>query len=298
MNYETFKSSAMASIQKHFGTDATVSLHPVTKNNNIRLDGLTIQEKSSNISPTIYLNYYYEDYLKGRSLSSIIEDIIASYHRSRSDTNLDLSFFTDYQKVRYHIIYKLINYEKNRELLPDIPHFRFLDLAVVFSCLILNTSNGNATILIHNHHLELWNITADQLYDTAKKNTPLLLPWEINNMKDVLKDFYSDADTGIYNDADDPNLPMYVLTNTSRLYGASCILYPGVLKAFADALDSDLYILPSSIHEVLLLPQTSPANILELNSMIEEVNAAQLQGDELLSDHVYYYTRTSGFVSM
>lgn len=298
MNYETFKSSAMASIQKHFGTDATVSLHPVTKNNNIRLDGLTIQEKSSNISPTIYLNYYYEDYLKGRSLSSIIEDIIASYHRSRSDTNLDLSFFTDYQKVRYHIIYKLINYEKNRELLPDIPHFRFLDLAVVFSCLILNTSNGNATILIHNHHLELWNITADQLYDTAKKNTPLLLPWEINNMKDVLKDFYSDADTGIYNDADDFNLPMYVLTNTSRLYGASCILYPGVLKAFADALDSDLYILPSSIHEVLLLPKTSPANILELNSMIEEVNASQLQGDELLSDHVYYYTRTSGFVSM
>lgn len=298
MNYETFKSSAMASIQKHFGTDATVSLHPVTKNNNIRLDGLTIQEKSSNISPTIYLNYYYEDYLKGRSLSSIIEDIIASYHRSRSDTNLDLSFFTDYQKVRYHIIYKLINYEKNRELLPDIPHFRFLDLAVVFSCLILNTANGNATILIHNHHLELWNITADQLYDTAKKNTPLLLPWEINNMKDVLKDFYSDADTGIYNDADDLNLPMYVLTNTSRLYGASCILYPGVLKAFADALDSDLYILPSSIHEVLLLPKTSPANILELNSMIEEVNASQLQGDELLSDHVYYYTRTSGFVSM
>ena len=187
MNYETFKSSAVTSIQNYFGDNASVSLHPIIKNNNIRLDGLLIQDQSFNVTPTLYLNHYYEDYLSGKPFSSVLDDIVTAYQTHLPKENIDFSFFKDYEKIKYQIIYKLINYQQNQNLLKDVPYFRFLDLAVVFCCYLPDMPGGNATILIHNHHLELWHITADLLHDLAVKNTPILLPYEIAGMEDILK---------------------------------------------------------------------------------------------------------------
>lgn len=298
MDYNTFKTSVIDSIQEHFGNHTAVSLHSITKNNNIHLDGLTIQDNSVNISPTIYLNYYYDDYLAGKSYSCIIEEILASYHKNRSTESLDLSFFTDYQKVKHNIIYKLIHYTRNEAMLKDLPHFRFLDLAVVFCCLLSDTEKGNATILIHNHHLSFWHVTAEDLYTLAINNTPLLLPFELRNMAEVLKTLYPEVSNETPDTAYDSELPMYVLTNTSKLYGASCILYPGVLSDFSQKHNCDFYIIPSSIHEVLLIPKKSETDYTDLNMMIQEVNATQVQEEEILSDHVYCYERSKGFLNL
>lgn len=305
MNYETFKSSAVSSIQSYFGENATVTLHSITKNNNIQLDGLMIQSSSLNISPTIYLNYYYEDYLAGKSLSSVFDEIISSYQEHLPPENMDLSFFTDYHKAKYHIIYKLINYSQNAELLTDVPHFRFLDLAVVFCCYLTDDVSGtcgNATILIHNHHLSFWNITADLLYELAIKNTPILLPYDLKSMEDVLQSLCPDFNVSKNNtdyctDESNETPPMYVLTNTEKLYGASAILYPDILASFAELIDSDLYILPSSIHEVLLLPKHKITNPSELDNIIREVNTSQVLKEDILSDHAYRFERASGFIT-
>lgn len=297
MNYETFKNAIAASVQEYFGENAAITLHPVIKNNNVVLDGLTIQEKSVNISPTIYLNYYFEDYQNGKSLTHIRDEILQTYKNSRSSENMDLSFFTDYQKVKYRIVYKLIHYEKNKQLLKDVPHFPYLDFAIVFCCLILNGPGGNATILIHNHHLDYWNTTAEALFSLAQKNTPTLLPAEVKSMEDVLKTFCTELP--IFTDVDTETLsmcPMYVLTNTVKLFGASCILYPEVLSDFAEKIQSDLYIIPSSIHEVLLIPADRENSIHHLNSMIRDVNSSQVQDEEILSSHVYFYSRTDGLL--
>lgn len=299
MDYETFKSSAVASIQKRFGDHAAISLQPIMKNNSIQLDGLMIQEDSVNISPTIYLNYYYEDYLAGKPLESVFDDIIASYRDNLPQKNLDLSFFTDYNQVKYQIIYKLINYEQNLELLKDVPYFRFLDLAVVFCCYLSNMSNGNASILIHNHHLDFWSITADQLYELAVKNTPILLPYELKSMEDALKSLCP----GLPPVSDNANAlsdypAMYVLTNTEKFYGASVILYPNVLSYFAASANQNLYIIPSSIHEVLLLPQNRILQKEDLNCIIKDVNSSQVLKEEILSDHAYCFDRKLGFITL
>lgn len=300
MNYETFKSSAVASIQKYFGDNTTVALHSIMKNNNLRLDGLTIQNPTINISPTIYLNYYYEDYVGGKSFPSVVNDIITAYQEHLPTENMDLSFFTDYNKVKYHIIYKLIHFEQNQELLKDVPHFRFLDLAIVFCCFIPNTPNGNATILIHNHHLSFWDITAEALYELAKKNTPILLPYELKSMEEVLKSMCSGMAEMLYDSTENSEeLPqMYVLTNNLKLYGASCMLYPEVLADFAKSKDSDLYIIPSSIHEILLIPKEKHSNLSDLNTIIQDVNTSQVLKEEVLSDHAYYFDRTTGLVTL
>lgn len=291
MNYETFKSAAVSFVQKFFGSSATVSIQVIRKNNDIQLDGLIIQEDSVNISPTIYLNYYYEDYLNGMPMSSICQNILDSYQENKSKDSMDLSFFTDYEKAKNRIIYRLIHFEKNQELLKDLPHFRFLDLAVVFSCLMLDTPNGNATILIHHRHLEFWNITADELYKIAVENTPRLLPFELKSLKDILSS--SVLEMNIKDDAkkQDTQIPMYVLTNASKLYGASCILYPNVLADFSKEKNCDLYIIPSSIHEVLLVPADSAISPDYLNNMVKEVNDTSVLTEEILCDHVYFFSK-------
>ncbi len=299
MDYETFKSSAVASMQKHFGNHAAISLHPIIKNNDIQLDGLMIEDKSVNISPTIYLNYYYEDYLAGKPLDLIFDDIIASYQDNLPQSDLDLSFFTDFCQVKYQIIYKLIHYEQNQTLLKDVPYFRFLDLAVVFCCYLSDISTGNATILIHNHHLDFWKITKDCLYELAVKNTPILLPYELKSMGDTLKTLCPDFSLfSDHTDAPSDFPEMYVLTNTEKFYGASAILYLNVLSCLAASLNENLYIIPSSVHEALLLPQKHISQKEDLNCIIQDVNASHVLKEEILSDHAYCFQRNLGFITL
>jgi len=297
MNYGTFKTSTAASIQKYFGNHTVVSLQPIIKNNNIHLDGLTIQDASINISPTIYLNDYYEDYLAGKTFDRILEEIIELYQKNLPTENIDFSFFTDYEKVKYHIIYKLVNYKQNQFLLKDVPHFCFLDLAVVFCCFMPDTPSGAASILIHLHHLKLWDIKAEDLYELAVKNTPILLPYTIDSMENTLKSLCPNLWEEACNSDTKETAQMYVLSNSEKLYGASAILYPDVLSYFSGKLNSDLYILPSSIHEVLLLPIQPDTHTSDLNCIIQEVNQSHVLKEEILSNHVYIFKQNLGFIT-
>ena len=270
MTYQTFKQQIRQSLQDAFGSDVSIILQDILKNNNTHLDGLTVLTPGCNISPTIYLNDYFHAYENGRPISDICTEIRDIYQQNKPAHSVDISFFTCYEKVQSRIIFKLINYERNKALLTDVPHFRFLDLAIVFNCLIgidpddisqsfseekiscsPSASGSSATILIHNHHLSFWNITKDDLYALACKNTPDLQHYELRNMSDVLKELLSDDDSSAILAPPAP-FPMYVLSNHTKLNGSACILYQDLLKNFAEHLRSDLYILPSSIHEVLL----------------------------------------------
>ena len=237
MTYQTFKQHIRQSLQDAFGSDVSIILQDILKNNNTHLDGLTVLTPGCNISPTIYLNDYFHAYENGRPISDICTEIRDIYQQNKPAHSVDISFFTCYEKVQSRIIFKLINYERNKALLTDVHHFRFLDLAIVFNCLIgidpddisqsfseekiscsPSASGSSATILIHNHHLSFWNITKDDLYALACKNTPDLQHYELRNMSDVLKELLSDDDSSAILAPPAP-FPMYVLSNhTKSLY--------------------------------------------------------------------------------
>lgn len=311
MTYQEFKSHIMETAQNALGPDVTVAIHDILKNNDTHLDGLTVLSNNSNISPTIYLNHYYRQYEKGRPLTDICKELLAACRENLPEGSIDISFFTCYDKVKSNIIFKLVNYEKNREMLTEVPHFRFLDLAVIFSCLLQTDSGGSATILIHNQHLSYWNITKDDLYALAFLNTPRLLQYDLRNMTDILKEL-TDGSEELPEDTFFSPCPMYMLSNRSKLNGSACLLYRDLLKNFADRLNSDLYILPSSVHEVLIIPAASKtfsdmrgscgeaadASYRALSDMVKEVNATQLSPEDILSDHVYYFSRESCRLTM
>lgn len=292
MNYQEFLSHIMTTMQDHFKDPASVRLQTVTKNNGTVLDALLILNPDINISPTIFLNPYYHRYLSGVCMDDIYADIIETYESHRPEENIDITFFTDFDKAKGRIVYRLVNYSRNEELLKDIPHYRFLDFAIIFHCLLSSGEDDYATILIHNSHMDYWGIPKHTLYALAKANTPFLLPYQLCSMLDLVADMLpSDADYSTLQ-------PMYILSNKGRVNGASCILYDGLLAAIAKQLGSDFIVIPSSIHEVILIPVANCSEITSYSAMVTEVNDTQLSDDEVLSDHAYYYERAKGVLAM
>ena len=291
MMYELFIKEVKEAVENKIGTGFDVTVNKVTKNNNLTLDGLVIKAADTNIAPTIYLNGYYERYEDGAmELSDVVESIIDTYSRHNSVT-FDVSTFTDFDAVKNRICYKLVNTASNKKLLEDVPHRELFDLSIVYYVVVSVEANVTGSIIIHNNHIKLWDITENDLYEYASINTSKILPAGIKSMFDTLSEMVDMEDLANTDDF------MYVLTNKEKLQGASTILYPDVLSAFADRKNANLWLLPSSIHEWIIVCDDGNMNRETLSEMIQEVNSTQLAVDEILSDHPYYYNRTTKVLS-
>ena len=274
------------------GEGGNITINHVIKNNGCEMDGLVIMEKGKDIAPTIYLDSFYELYTNGENIKNIIRQIEVIYEQNKNNVTFDVNILKHFDTIKDKIVYKVVNYRSNEKLLEQVPHKRILDLAVVFYCLLDNEYGRSATALIYNNNLKNWNVTIDDVYKAALKNTPDLLHSKISSMAALFEK------CGVNVDGEEVDLKDYVLTNESKLNGAACILYENVLYDFAQKLGADLYILPSSVHEVILLPKLSMFEKDELVNMVKEVNTEGVAADEVLSDHVYEYNRTERLITM
>lgn len=287
MNFKQFTEAISENLKKVY-PDKKIQIFSVLKNNNTKLTGINIMSNETNICPVIYLDDYYLELTKGMSLDEALKDIVAIYEKYKVEKPIDISDFLDYEKVKERIIYRLINYEKNLDLLKDIPYIRFLDLAIVFYYVFPLEVDGAATALIHNSHSVKWKKSAQDLFAVAEYNTPKILECEYKSMEEVLERILKTEICEVSNP-----LEMYVLSNASGILGASAMIYKDVLKNISRKMQSDLYILPSSIHEVIIISANLIEGMeeLELLNMVEEVNSTQLSYNEILSDNLYYFSR-------
>ena len=177
-----------------------------------------------------------------------------------------------------------MNQEANKDLLKEVPYEAYLDMAIVFYVLLEVNTYGMASMLIKDEHLAMWNVTAEEICRRAYENTGKLLPYELKTMKAVIQEL---TDTESENKED----VMYVLSNRSRSYGAAAILYKGRLEGIGEYLKEDYYVLPSSVHEVIIIPQSAAPGQEELSDLVTEINTTQVDAEEVLSNHAYYYDR-------
>ena len=298
MNYNQFLKEVRAAVQERLGSDYEIRIQKITKNNGIVLEGLIIGKANKNIAPTIYLNSYYMHFTNGMSLEEILEDILSVYKENNDVVLGDMREFLDFNNVRDKLAFKLIRRKKNQELLMDVPYIKFLDLAVVFYLILDEHKGGQMTALIHNSHMEPWGVGKEELYRLAMKNTPILLPPEIKTMKEIMCDILKGhleelemeemVDDLLDFDSQKPTL--YVLSNKKQINGAGCILYDKCLKSFADLQESDIVILPSSTHEVILAPDDGKLDYGELRKMVGEINESEVPEEDVLSDGIYKYS--------
>lgn len=301
MNFQQFSEELVRQLTPVFPDGTDISIQAIPKNNGIFFEALIIHEPDINISPTIYLEDYYALYKEGTSLDEICQIICDVFFEVRLNHPVDPRFFTDYEQAKNNIVYQLVNYDKNAARLSEIPHIRCLDLAVIFCCMLRMESGQTASILIKNEHLKLWQTDVDTIRKQAYSNTPRLLPAYIQPITDAIRDLMeTNQELGRLLPllSEDTAPPLYVLTNETQMCGAACMLYPSLLAEFADSIGKDLYILPSSIHEVLLLPTDTRSADGALCALVRSVNSEQLPPTQQLSDTVYYYSRTAGGLAL
>ena len=284
-SYDDFKKRVKKEVE--YRVDGLVSIQQITKNNGLELDGLTILAAGVNISPTIYLNYYFDEYLK-HGLNAVVDKIIEVYEQNKPEVPIDISFFTDAEKVKGKIKMKLISYSRNKELLKKVPHVRYLDMAIIFYAEMENKPNeGLATIQIYNHHLSFWDFTTEALYELANEN--MLGDFRLESIFESIIDIFDEEQKEMLMAAKDM-FRMQILTNKAKMYGAIGMLQTCMLQEYMKRYNTEkLLIIPSSVHEVLLIPYEQGVDMVEMKAMVKEVNATQLQPEEVLSDNAYIY---------
>lgn len=304
MEYREFEEIVIRRIKELTNESAEVTLHSVSKNNGIRLNGVVILRENEKISPTVYLEPFFEEYEEGGDMEDIVSRIIRLCNEQRDGFDFDVEDFRNIDKTREKIFYKLVNYEKNKELLLTVPYRRVLDLAIVYYVIVSCNELGSGSILIKNEHLEFWNISEEELFAYADSNTPKKLAREIKSMSEVIAEYAGRGNAAEIDEdgftaalieelnefSEEAPIKMFVMTNKTGLNGAAVILYEGAVKSFAEKTGFDVYILPSSIHEVILVPATPAAEAGALLDLVREVNAGSVSTEEWLSDNIYYYS--------
>lgn len=308
--YEDFLVTLKQEVEVYLGDEYEVTLKQVLKNNGILLDGLSIHKPEQTVMPNIYLNQYYDQFEQGRELDEIVDEIINFYETSSESAGMIQEDFTfEFEEMKDQIIFRVVNYEKNKNLLSQVPYIRVLDLAVTFHCLMRNEGNGIGCIRITKEHLNDWQIGVERLMKIAYKNTQRIFPPVLRPMEEVVADLMEQGELFNQEEIDglkSPDSPsaMYVLTNRMGINGAACILYPNVLEHVASFLGASFYILPSSIHEVILVPsrETTHFEIMQekqrLSDMVKEINETQVAREEVLSDTVYEYDVIKEFLKL
>ena len=282
-SYDDFKSVVVEQVREK--VEGRVALQQITKNNGLELDGLTILAAGVNISPTIYLNYYYDKFLQ-YGLDAVVKEILEVYEQNKPKEAIDISFFTDAQKICNKIKMKIVNYERNKELLKKVPHVKFLDLAILFYVEVENNVDGIATILIYHHHMGYWNFTTEDLFKLANEN--MTEDFKIIPMLDIVYDIMPEEFAEVFER--EAKVKVGMITNDSQMHGAIGMLQTNLLLEYMKKHHTErLIIIPSSIHEVLLIPCDPETDVQSFKEMIREVNATQLQPEEVLSDNAYIY---------
>lgn len=280
-----------------------VEVHEVKKNNGLKRTGISILENGCNAAPTIYLENLFSEYRNGKPLEEICRIVAGINKNSALHKNINVCSFTGFSNVQGKICYRLVNAGKNSDLLQEVPHRFYQDLAIIYYILVTKEPDGISSITIKNNMMEWWDVDENTLYETARQNTPALFNGEIMPMAETLNSILAEIPEcdveeifGLRADSLEDMLPFYVVSNDSHINGAIAMLYDGILTEFCKKIGGDFYIIPSSIHEMIFIPILPYMEENTLLEMVREINVEHVAPEEQLSDYVYRYVAEDGCV--
>lgn len=293
MDFEEYTVKALDAVQARTDKKYHVRKKEVVKNNGVKMTGIAFM--SEKIGPCVYLDDFYRAYKKGEMGFDETVDRIYGMFMDSLDAihDIDLSAFLEWDTVRGNIYAKLVNAGKNEEMLDAVPHRMFLDLMVVYYAVVGEFENyATGTVLINNKHMEEWGKEEDSLYRQAMENMRTEGKPFFKDMETVICGFLLEEEVDILCDKEpQPDTKMYVLSNCRRQFGAAEILDQGTLQKIADKIGDGFIVLPSSVHETIVLPPKNETEYGKLAEMVREVNDTQLMEEECLSYHVYVFNR-------
>lgn len=293
MSFDEFTENVLKEIRVKADGGFQVKKHGVTKNNNVKLTGIAVMKGEADIGPCVYLDEFYREYESdGMRFGEIVDEVYRLILKHEEETpDVDISGFKRWETVRENVYPKLINAEQNKELLEEIPHRAFMDLAVVYYAVARDSAREDiGTILIYNGHMGMWGQEEENLYQTAMMNMRADGEATFTNIKIIVEHMMGITFTKEEGDAS-KGMGMYILTNGRKRFGAAEILDKKTLRMIADKVGDGFIVLPSSVHETIVVPSKDEVEYRRLAGMVREVNDTQVDIEERLSYHVYVYSR-------
>ena len=303
MNFEAFMDSIKKHIKEYLPEsyqDAQVTIREQQKLNN-RYMGLTVIRPGDDRIPTINLtDLYRQSYENQRfRITDVLEQI--SQIIQREPERFDVSRLTQYKEAKKHLFMRVSNIEENLQVLDNVPYVERADLAITFHIAVEENEVGRASAIVTNNMMENFGVTRNQLYKDALENSSFIAPVMIDNLGELVgrmeieemeargasEEEIRKAEERIY--VESQYNPMFVVTNETLLYGGSAIFYPGVMDQLGEVLNGDFFILPSSVHETLVVPDDGRISCHELKAMVMAINEKEVAPEDRLADEVYHY---------
>ena len=288
MDYEEFLNSLKNDLQDYY-SNAGISIDyaDVQKMQGESYQGLQIRRDGSSVGITMDMRNFFaelEDGIPYHDVMLDVRDAVSETLNHSLSMDVDVSKLSNYDEMKHSLAVQLVSTEKNKEMLSRVPHKEMADMSMVYRFDLGETSNGNATILITNQLLQNYGISADQLHADAMTYAPMMHPASIRSMESV---FFGIPEEETIEPEGMPKL--YVVTNEKSMNGAGVITYPDFMEQATEKMGGSFYILPSSIHEVLIMKDTPDVNVNSLVDMVTSINATQVMPEDQLTDNVYHF---------
>lgn len=267
--------------------DAKIIIQEQRKNNDMRIHGLSLKQPDMNSCPLIGLEDYYELYQNGMAIEDTFRLIGRNYLSAMNNVKIQQDMDVSYDSMKDKLFLTVVNADKNQKMLDSVPHQRIEDLAVLYRCMVHSSGSQTGSILVNNKLLDGWGISKETLHEQALQNMDRLFTPKFHTMEytiaEIMEVPYTETEASL--NASD----MFVLTNNQGYYGASYLCNPEILKQISEKMNGDYLILPSSLHEIIILREKDNMDINELKEMVESVNQTAVSQTEYLSDSVYRY---------
>lgn len=275
--------------------NAVISTEEVTKSYDRALTGLTIRLPGERTAPTIYLEPLAEQMENGCPLDSVMQQIAEIQTAYKDQVPMDISILENYETARPMLSVRMCDPETNREYLKDKPYTLCGELAAFYRVQVTANFEGTASVAVTENLMQSWDVTKEQLHKDAVQAEKERNPACLYDMNDVMSElmFSQNPDNLLQQEEllDVGASPLYVLTNQNKENGAGVLVQDGVLEKVGALIGSNFYVLPSSVHEVLVVPDQGNMTLAELETTVREVNDTQVLPEERLSYKVQYYDR-------
>ena len=293
MDFETFKQELAGDIKDRLDTrtdvEHEVEIHKVDKMNET-YDAITVKPENGSIGVNINATQLFDKYQEGMDYDRIVDqasDMAWNALDNHPDFNLDA--ITDYSQMKEKLAMEVVSAERNAELLETVPHKNIEDMAVVYRIVLDSSDEGRSSILITNKMLDSYGISAEQLHNDAMQIAPEIRPAVIKGMSEVMAEMMGAEQAEMLGLAHSQDEPMLVATVPDKTQGAGILAYENFMDQAAERVGGDFFILPSSIHEILIVKDDGNFDRAALEQMVKEVNATTVSPEDKLTDSVYHY---------
>ena len=291
--YEYVKNNVKEYLPESY-RDAEIKLQEVEKNNGLKLTGITIPNGNQRIVPTVYLDSLYQEYINGKDVDSCVGDVADMRIEAQGKAeffDMGVPDILDYEKMKDKLQMRICDKEWNTDRLADKVVTEHGDFAAYYAVNLEENGEGISSIPVTVSLMNEWGVSVEQIQADAMmadRNRGVVLM----NMNEIIKSMiFGEEPENLLNeklDIETMREPMFCLTNAQKMNGASLLLQEDIRKQIGECLGSDYFVLPSSIHEVLILPDNGLFEVPELNAMVKEVNETQVERQEQLSDKVQF----------